>query len=199
MESPLRPTRYINSPDSSPDQKGRNTTQVDNVRVGGGSTGAQVHQREAPEQVGRQDGPYGNTSLVDVSKDLGGHTFLAHVTQSSTPNVDRTVDRGEAGDEDERVDQVNTALPAGLLDGDGHGRLERTGFTVDESLCVGGTGCTEEQGAAHVDEEDTPEDLSDGHRDGLFRVFGLCAHQRDRLDTGVDYEEEVVRSGRGGP
>lgn len=51
---------------------------------------------------------------------------------------------------------------------------------------VRGAGQTEEEGAAHVDDDDADEDLADGVRDGNTRVFGLGGGYGDGFDTCVE-------------
>ena len=65
--------------------------------------------------------------------------------------IDAAVNSRQAGNEDEAVDEMDTTLPAGILDGDGHRRTESTGLAVDKSIGVRWAGESKEDGGAHID------------------------------------------------
>ena len=67
---------------------------------------------------------------------------------------------------------MHTPLPPGILDSDRHRTSQRAG-ALGELWRVGGTGEAEEEGGAHVHEDDAPEDLADGEGDGDRRVLGF--------------------------
>lgn len=80
---------------------------------------------------------------------------------------------------------MDARLPAGVLDGDGHGALQGLAAGGHETFGVGWTGEAEEEGGAHVDEEDAPKDLADGTGHRHARVPGLGGGHGDGLTPGI--------------
>jgi hypothetical protein len=176
----------VRQADGAPDQEGRHAGQVDDVAVGLAGAGADVHHAEGTEQVGQQDGGDGHAALVGPAEELGRLFVLGHEQDGPAADVNGAVDGAEAGDEDEGIDEVDAALPAGVLDGNGHGAAQSTARAANEAFSVGRAGQTKEEGAAHVDDDDADEDLADGKRDGMARIARLGGGYSDGLDTGVE-------------
>ena len=176
----------VNQTDGAPDQKGRDTTEVDNVPVRLACARADVHHREGPACIGEDDGVNRNATTIRPAKEPGRFSVLRHIQEGTAANVNRAVDGAQAGDEDEGVDQVGAVCPAGIVESDGHGRLEGMAGPAGEIGGVRRAGQTEEEGAAHVDDDDADEDLADGVRDGDTRVFGLGGGYGDGFDTCVE-------------
>ena len=57
---------------------------------------------------------------------------------------------------------MDTALPSGVLNGDGHRALQCTAGAIDKTISVRWTRESEEKCSSKVNEDDTPEDLSNG-------------------------------------
>lgn len=85
---------------------------------------------------------------------------------------------------------MDTVRPAGVLQSDGHGRLEGAAGATDEFGSVRGAGQAEEEGASHVNEDDADKDLADGAGDGNTRVLGLGGGNGDGFDAGVEGRAE---------
>lgn len=111
---------------------------------------------------------------------------MRHEEDRPRADVNRAVDGGETGDEDKGVDQMHAAFPSGGLDGDGHWGFQGSGFAIGERVGVPGAGEAEEQCGTHVDENDAPEDLSDGARHRDPRILGLGCSDGNGLAASVE-------------
>lgn len=187
LRLPSSPEADVDEADGPPDDEGGHPAEVDDVPVGLGRTGADVHHAEGAAQVGEDDGGDGDTALVGPPQKPGGFSVLRHEEDGAAADVDGAVNRAETGDEDEGVDEVDTVLEASILQRNRHGALERTpGTFIDVLECVGGAGQAEEEGAAHVDDDDADKDLADGEGHGFAWVLGLGGGYGDGLDARVE-------------
>ncbi|TKW50162.1 hypothetical protein CTA1_1092 [Colletotrichum tanaceti] len=210
---PPRPAEAdVDEGDGAPDEKGRDAAEVDNVRVGPAGAGAHVHHGQRAAEVGEDDGRDRHPAAVRPAQDPRRLAVPAHVQQRAGPDEDGRVARAEAGDQDEGVDQVHAARPARVLDRHRHRALDRPrvrpAAAADQRVRVGRAREAEEEGRAHVDEEDAPKHLSDRQRHRHPRVLGLGRRHRHRLDPGVKrraedkhlgHAPEPVREGAGVP
>lgn len=185
----------VNQTDGAPDQESRDTAQVDNVPVRLTRAGAEVHHRQSSARIGEEDRINRDTTTIRPAEEPGRLPVLRHVQDGTAADINRAVNGAQAGDKDEGVDQVVAVCPASVLESNGHGRLEGMGGAADELGGVRGAGQPEEEGAAHVDEDDANEDLADGVRDGDTRVFGLGGGDGDGFDTRVEGGAEDEDSG----
>lgn len=186
LDGPSLAETDMDESDRSPHKERRHTAQVDDVSVRPARARADIHHGERTAQVREEDSRDRHAAFVRPPQNLGRLPVLAHKEQRPGPNVDGGVAGTDAGDKDERVDQMDAAFPAGVLDRDGHGALQGLRLGRDELGGVGRAGEAEKEGRAEVDEENAPEDLPDGQRDGHARVFGLGGGDGDRLDAGVE-------------
>lgn len=85
---------------------------------------------------------------------------------------------------------MNARLPARSLDGNRHGALERLAAPRNQTLGVGRTSQAEEEGRAHVDEDDPPEHLSDGQRNRDTGVLGLRSCDSDGFASSIERTAE---------
>ncbi|KFY49598.1 hypothetical protein V496_09890 [Pseudogymnoascus sp. VKM F-4515 (FW-2607)] len=184
LDGPGATEADVDEGDCAPDEEGRHARQIDDVGVGIGGSGGDVHHGQRAKEVGEDDGGSGDAALVGLAKDGGGFAVLRHKEHCTATDVDGGVDGGQACDENEGVDEMDTTIPAGVLDGDTHWRLEGA-RGLRELRRVGGAREPEEESAAHVDEEDAPEDLADRERHGDGRVLGLCRSNSDGLAASV--------------
>ncbi|KFY72245.1 hypothetical protein V499_07598 [Pseudogymnoascus sp. VKM F-103] len=185
LDGPSATEADVDKGDCAPDQKGRHARQIDDVAVGRGGAGGDIHHGQRTEEVGEDNGGGGDAALVSLAQDSGGFAVLRHKEHGTAAYVDRGVDGGQTRDKDEGIDEMDATVPAGVLDGDTHGRLEGA-RRLGELRRVGGTREPEEEGAAHVDEENAPEDLADRERHGDGRVLGLCRGHGDGLAAGIE-------------
>ena len=174
----------------TPDEEGRDTAEVDDVAVGLAGTGAHVHHAQSAAQVGEDDGRNWDTTLVGPAEELGSLAILSHEQDCTAGNINGAVDGAESGNEDERIDEVDSALPARILDGDCHGTSEGTLCAADETLGVGRAGQTEEKGTSHVDDNDADEDLTNGEGNGTAWIPGLGRSNGDSLNASVESTAE---------
>ena len=79
-----------------------------------------------------------------------------------------------------------TALPACILNSDGHGRLQRLAGAADEARSIQRAGESEEEGRTHVDEDDAPEDLADSERNCSPGVPSLCSCDCHGLASSIE-------------
>jgi len=101
---------------------------------------------------------------------------------------------------------MNPTIPPGVLDRDRHWGFQRLAGAANETSCVRGTGQAEEEGGAHVDEDDPPEDLTDCKRHCTPRVPGLGGGNGHgfaaRVESRTEYKDfcypaETVGEGAG--
>lgn len=192
---PGRAEPDVDEADAPPDEERRHAREVDDVRVGGAGSRRDVHHAQGAAQVRQDDGRDGHAPAIRPAQDARGLAVLAHEEQGPAADEDAAVDGGQAGDEDEGVDEVHAGLPARVLDGDGHGAAEGLAAGRHEALGVGRAGQAEEEGGAHVDEDDAPEDLADGLGDGGAGVPGLGGGDGDGLAPGVEGAAEDEHRG----
>lgn len=81
---------------------------------------------------------------------------------------------------------MDAAVPACFAKSDGHGALKSFGVTANEVTRVGRASDAEEEGRAHVDEDDAPENLTNSLRNSNTRVSGLSCGDSNGLYTGIE-------------
>lgn len=172
--------------DGCPDKESTDAGEIHDIPVSLGRTGGHVHHGDGADGVGDKDSPDRHTTAVDPAEDLGRLARLRHVENSPGADIDGRINGRQAGDQDEGVDKVHAPLPASILNSDGHWALQHLCIRAGQALSVGGAGESVEEGAAHVDEDDTIEDLPNSlgnRRPGVSRFSGGYS---DRFDAGVE-------------
>jgi len=169
----------VSEGNGAPDKECGDAAEIDNVGIGFASAGADVHHGEAAKEVGEDYGGDRHAAAVCLAEESGRHLLLRHEEDGARANVDGAIGGGEHGDEDEGVDKVDSAFPAGSLDGDSHWAFQGAAGAVGQVVGVGGAREAEKECNAHVDEQDSPDDLSDGQWDGngwISRLGGCNRH-----------------------
>lgn len=69
--------------DASPNEEGTDSRKVDNIAVGLGGTGGDVHHGDGTDGIGDENGPDRDTTAVGPSEDSRGFARLSHVENGS--------------------------------------------------------------------------------------------------------------------
>ena len=172
--------------DAAPGEEVGNGHQVlEPVEDGVGASG-HTHEGEQRDGRGDADTVDGNARGCALEKEPGGLSVLRNSKQISGTGVQEGVTSRGGGCQDDSVDNVREHRDGGILHGNNPWRALRTlGVGIGQLGVVAGDGDTNDEGAEDIEEQNTPEDTTNGLGDVLAGVGGLTSSDCDHLDTSV--------------
>ena len=146
LGSPGATETDVSEGDGAPDQKGRHTTQVDDVTVGLSGASADIHHGERAEEVCEDNSGDRDTAFVCPAEEARGFSVLGHEEDSTGADVNGAIDGGETGDENKGIDEMDASLPTGILNRNSHGTLDSSARAADKVGSIGRACKTEKEG-----------------------------------------------------
>lgn len=159
-----------------------------------GCTAGHGHESDEGDGGSHHDGVVWDTGTGALEEELRGLLVLRQGEEVTRTGVEEGVGRGRGGSQDDGVDDGREDRDTSAVDGDNPRRVSGTNTTVEEVASVARDTDTNGQRTENVEEEDTPEDTTNGLGNVLPWVLGLTGSDSNHLDTTVG-ESGVDKSG----
>lgn len=137
------------------------------------------------DSAGDADAVNWDTTLCALEEELRSLASLGKSIEITGTGVEESVTGRSGRGQDDSVDDVWKNLDSGAVDGNNPWRSGSVRFTVEEIVVIVWNENTDSEGTENVEEEDTPEDTTNGLGDVLAWVLGLTSSDGDHLDTTV--------------